>query len=40
MDSSKVALSKVEEISSIMKSNVTLMAKNVEDVETKLLPYT
>jgi hypothetical protein len=35
---SAFAKSKIEEANSIMKSNISNMAKNVTDVESKLLP--
>lgn len=33
-----LALSKVEEVSSLLKSSIQQQSKNVEDVETRLLP--
>jgi hypothetical protein len=33
-----IAQERVDEASTLMKTNISLMAKNLEDVESKLLP--
>lgn len=35
-----IAQERVDEVSTLMKTNISLMAKNLEEVEAKLLPTT